>query len=273
MKTLRGRTAFVTGAASGIGRAIALALAAEGVNLILSDRNAEGLAATERDAAALGVDVMSALCDLTRPDDITAMLDRLFSDRPLHILVNCAGIALFGQQRTMREADWRALMAVNLLAPIQITTHLMDVLARSEEAHIVNIASILGLVPWRQLAAYQASKFGLVGFTLGMRNDYHRHNFGVSAVCPGLVQTPMTDLEGAQTHGRPPRLPAWVFTTPEHIARATIRAIRHDKGLVVVPALARVVWRLNRLFPGLIRLVGREGWRSRGPILPPDNGS
>jgi 3-oxoacyl-[acyl-carrier protein] reductase len=271
MKTLRGRTAFVTGAASGIGRAIAIALAREGVNLVLSDHDADGLASAQSDATKLGVSATVAMCDLTQPAEITEMLDRLFSTGPLHILVNCAGIALYGQQRSVSDGDWRNLMAVNLLAPMQITTHLINVLGRSDEAHIVNMSSIFGLVPVRGLAAYQASKYGLVGFTLAVRNDYHRNNFGVSVICPGLVRTPMVEPDGpSKIYVKMPRIPAWVFTTPERVAEVTVNAIKRDKGLVVITFAARMMWYLNRFFPGLVDLLNREGWRSRGAIIPQD---
>ena len=271
MKTLRGRTAFVTGAASGIGRAIAIALAREGVNLVLSDHDADGLASAQSDATKLGVSATVATCDLTQPAEITELLDRLFSTGPLHILVNCAGIALYGQQRSVSDSDWRNLMAVNLLAPMQITTHLINVLGRSDEAHIVNMSSIFGLVPVRGLAAYQASKYGLVGFTLAVRNDYHRNNFGVSVICPGLVRTPMVEPDGpSKIYAKIPRIPAWVFTTPERVAEVTVNAIKRDKGLVVITLAARVMWYLNRFFPGLVDLLNREGWRSRGAIIPQD---
>jgi 3-oxoacyl-[acyl-carrier protein] reductase len=269
MKILRGRTAFVTGAASGIGRAIAMALAREGVNLVITDRDDAGLALTQQEAERESVSVTGIVCDLTQPDQIADMLDRQFSDAALHILVNCAGMVFYGQQRAMSDADWRNIIAVNLMAPMQITTRLIATLSRADEAHIVNMASFLGLVPTRRLSAYQASKYGLVGFTLALRNDYHRKNFGVSVICPGFVKTPMLAQTG-QSEAPPsgPKIPAWLCTTPEHIAEVTIRAIKRDKGLVVITAFAHAMWRLNRFLPGLVDFLNREGWRSRGPILP-----
>jgi short-subunit dehydrogenase len=272
MKVLRGRTAFVTGAASGIGRAIAIALARESVNLVITDRDAAGLALTEQEAQRAGVvAVTSILCDLTQPERISEMLDRLVSDGPLHILVNCAGLAFYGQQRSMNDADWRNIIAVNLMAPMQITTRLIATLARADEAHIVNMASFLGLIPTRRLAAYQASKYGLVGYTLALRSDYYRKNFGVSVICPGFVTTPMLRQTGqSKTPAWGPKIPAWLCTTPEHIAEVTIRAIKRDKGLVIITAVAHLMWRFNRFFPGLVDYLNREGWRSRGPIIPAD---
>jgi 3-oxoacyl-[acyl-carrier protein] reductase len=272
MKILRGRTAFVTGAASGIGRAIALALAREGVDLVIADINAAGLADTEQEAAQLGVKVTGVVCDLTQPEEISRTLDRLFSSGPLHILVNCAGIALYGPQRSIADRDWRNLMAVNLLAPMQITTLLINRLARSDEAHVVNVSSLFGLIPFRGMAAYQASKYGILGFTLAMRNEYYRKNFGVSVICPGFVQTPMVETSGdgpSKMYAKPPKLPAWLCTTPERVADVTVNAIKRDKGLVLITPLTHLAWRLNRFLPGLVDFLNRERWRPRGPIVPP----
>ena len=269
MKVLRGRTAFVTGAASGIGRAIALRLAREGVNLVLTDRSADGLAATMRDAQALGVSATSAVCDLTRPTDISAMLEQHFADAPLHILVNCAGLTWYGHQHSAPRDMWQDVMAVNLLAPMQITTELLPRLLAADEAHIVNVASMLGVAPGRKLVAYTASKHGLVGFTMAMRADYHRSYFGLSAICPGFVKTPMLALEGAcETGGSHPTIPDWLSTTPDHIAEVALDAIRRDRGLVLVTAAAKLLWWLNRLSPALLDYLNREGWRQRGRIEP-----
>jgi 3-oxoacyl-[acyl-carrier protein] reductase len=109
-----------------------------------------------------------------------------------------------------------------------------------------------------------------VGFTLAIRNDYHRKNFGVSVICPGLVKTPMVELDGpSRIYSKLPKIPASLYTTPDRVAEATIDAIKRDRGLVLVTLLAHVLWRLNRFFPGLVDLLNREGWRSRGPIIPP----
>jgi 3-oxoacyl-[acyl-carrier protein] reductase len=271
MKTLRGRTALVTGAASGIGRAIAAALAREGVNLVITDRDAARLALTQAEAERAGVGVTSIVCDLTQPERIAEMLDRLVADAPLHILINCAGLTFYGPPWAASDAEWRDVMAVNLMAPMQIATKLIPAMSRADEAHVVNIASFLGLVPTRRLAAYQASKYGLVGFTLALRSDFHRKNFGFSVICPGFVKTPMLEQIG-RSDARPTghRVPGWLCTTPEHIADVTIRAIKRDKGLVIVTAVAHVTWRLNRFLPGLVDFLNRQAWRSRGPIVPDD---
>jgi 3-oxoacyl-[acyl-carrier protein] reductase len=111
----------------------------------------------------------------------------------------------------------------------------------------------------------------LVGFTLAMRNDYHRGNFGVSVICPGMVKTPMVDPGGpSKIYSKMPRIPGWLFTTPERVAQATVDAIKRDRGLVIVTFAAHLMWYLNRFFPGIVDLLNREGWRSRGAIIPQD---
>jgi 3-oxoacyl-[acyl-carrier protein] reductase len=140
----------------------------------------------------------------------------------------------------------------------------------ADEAHILNICSFAGLVPLKRLAAYQASKYGLVGFTLALRNDYQRDNFGVTALCPGFVRTPMLgNVKDLEIHRSAPVPPAFISTTAEAVAAKALAAIRHNQGLVVVTLFARMTWWMNRLSPGLVDWLSREGWRRRGKIEPP----
>jgi 3-oxoacyl-[acyl-carrier protein] reductase len=271
MRIIRGRKAIVTGAASGIGRAIALALAAEGADLFLIDRDADALAEVAREVANRPGAAAIAICDLADPADITIALGRmraLWSE--LNIVVNCAGVACYGLFGETGEEAWRRTMAVNLTAPMQIVHEVLDMLLRAEEAHILNVCSFLGLVPARRVPVYQASKHGLVGFTLGLRADYQRDDFGVTALCPGFVRTPLLDnLTDPQPQRSPPAPPAYLSTTPEAVATAAIAAIRKNRGLVVLTPLAKAAWWLARLSPAFVDWGLREGWRRRGRIPPP----
>jgi len=271
MRIIRGRKAVVTGAASGIGRAIAVALAAEGADLFLIDRDAERLANAVGEAAGYGVEVIAAVCDLMIPAEITRALTaaRTTWDR-IHILANCAGTICYGPYHLTADEAWRNTMAVNLLAPMQIIHELLPTLIAAEQAHILNVCSIAGLVPSKRLPVYQASKYGLVGLTLALRNDYHRDNFGVTALCPGFVRTPMlTHLKDPEAHRQAPILPAFISTTPEAVAATAIAAIRHNRGLVVITPLAMLAWWMARLCPSLFDWINREGWRRRGKIVLP----
>jgi 3-oxoacyl-[acyl-carrier protein] reductase len=268
MKTIRGKKALVTGAASGIGRALALALAQQGADLYLLDLDGQQLEATARDARLSGTEVITRVCDLCDPAEISAAVASVLATwKGLDILVNNAGIAYYGPTHNMTGAQWHRIMAVNLLAPIQLARELIPTFADRDESHILNVCSVFGLVPQRKVTAYQTSKFGLVGFTAALRAEYARGGIGVTALCPGLVRTPM--LESADKglpDKRLPLPPRWLMTTPEHVAAVSIAAIRRNRGLVVVAPLAHVMWWVMRLSPRLVDWISREGWRGRRKI-------
>jgi short-subunit dehydrogenase len=265
MKVIRGRTALVTGAAFGIGRAIAFALAREGANLCLFDLDDENLARTASEAEKFGIAVTTRHCDLSEPAQINAAVTALMAGgEPIHILVNNAGLAYYGPTHEMSAEQWDEIMAVNLLSPIQLVRELLPMLAAQEEAHIVNVCSLFGLATLRKGAAYQASKFGLVGFTAALRAEYNRPEFGVTALCPGFVRTAMLDRFATGTPQQTRhKIPDWITISPDDVAARTVRAIRRNEGLVVIPAMARLLWRLARLSPGLMDLLTREAWRRR----------
>jgi 3-oxoacyl-[acyl-carrier protein] reductase len=279
MKIIRGKKALVTGAASGIGRAIALALAEEGADLYLIDIDAAGLAGTAGEVASRGVEVATAVCDLREPPQISAAVrDVLARWGGLNILINNAGVLFYGPTHRMSDEQWNRVLSVNLAAPIQLARELLPALLRSRDAHLVNVCSIFGLVGSRNVAAYQTSKFGLIGFTEALRTEYSGRSFGVTAICPGFVSTPMMErVTGGEPEvngraGKPPTPPpGWIFTSPEKVARKTIAAMRHNRGLVIVTPAARLLWWLKRQFPGAVDWVSREGWRNKGPVeLDPD---
>jgi 3-oxoacyl-[acyl-carrier protein] reductase len=268
MRTIRGKKAFVSGAASGIGRAIALALAREGADLYLIDIDAANLEAAASEAQHHGVAVVTQVCDLCRPEQISAAVTSVLAAwKRLDILVNNAGVAYYGPTHNMTAAQWHRVMSVNLLAPIQLVRELMPILAEQDDAHILNVCSVFGLVPQRKLTAYQTTKFGMVGFTMALRAEYARKGFGVTALCPGLVRTTMLEVaEKGRPDKRLPLPPAWLLTTPEHVAARAIAAIRRNRGIVVVSPLARLMWWAMRYCPRLVDWIGREGWRKRRKI-------
>jgi 3-oxoacyl-[acyl-carrier protein] reductase len=254
VETIRGKKALVTGAASGIGRAIALALAREGADLFLVDIDEPGLRICARDAEALGSRVLTEVCDLSEPAQIDACAVacvRSFS--ALDILVNCAGVLFYGHADEMTAAKWNAVMSVNLLAPIRLVRELLPTLTAQKESHILNVCSVLGLVPVRKLIGYQTTKFALVGFTLALRTEYFAQNVGVTALCPGVVDTPMFQRNG----------PAWfrrllsfgpfsLVVSPDFVARQAVAAIRRNRGIVVVSFGGKILWLIFRLCPTLI---------------------
>jgi NAD(P)-dependent dehydrogenase (short-subunit alcohol dehydrogenase family) len=182
MKTIRGKKAMVTGAASGIGRAIALALARERADLYLMDIDEPRRRISVRDAEALDSTVSFQICDLASPAQISACAAAcLGAFSNLDILVNGAGVFHYGHLGEMATEQWNAAISVNLLAPIQLVRELIPKLAKQRQSHILNVRSILGLVPER---SYQTSKLGLVEFSLALRTGYAAHNVSVTALCP-----------------------------------------------------------------------------------------
>jgi len=264
MQIIRGKKALVTGAASGIGRALALALAGEGADLYLIDIDGTKLAETAHAAQRFGVSVTTSICDLRRPAEITATVRSVLSGWGApNILVNNAGAAYYGATHDMTAEQWEAIIGLNLLAPIQLVRELLPTLLAQDEAHVVNVCSIFGLVPLRKGAAYQTSKFGLVGLSAALRAEYGR-DIGVTALCPGFVRTPLLDTFATGTPGQKRHaIPTWLCASPEQVAAAAIRAIRRNTGLVVITPAARLLWWIARLSPGLLDWVTRQGWRKR----------
>jgi short-subunit dehydrogenase len=235
----------VTGAASGIGRALAHALAREKVELTLVDRDEEGL---ETVASELEGARVHTLCfDLAQESAVAACAsDVLAGGHALHMLVNNAGTAWYGPTRSMPAEDYERVLAVNLLAPVRLTQRLLPTLLAQDEAHVVNVCSIAGLVALRRLAAYSTSKFGLVGYSEALASEYGRR-LGVTAVCPGFVETSMLDTTQAS------RPPAFVTTRPEIVAAKALRGVRRNRRLVLVSPLARALWWTKRFSPEWLR--------------------
>jgi short-subunit dehydrogenase len=262
MKILRDKKALVTGAASGIGRAVALALARQGVDLYLIDIDAERLAAAAGEAERSGIAVLTHVCDLSDATQITGAVKALLAAwNRLDILVNNAGTVYYGPTHKMSAEHWNRVLSINLLAPIQLVRELLPTLTAQQEAHIVNISSIFGLVPMRKIAAYQTSKFGLVGFSAALRAEYGRNGCGVTALCPGFVRTAMIEDFVDADREQPLRIPSWLCTSAEKVADEAIRAIRKNKALVVISPMARLFWWLARFSPRLFDWIVRQGWR------------
>jgi 3-oxoacyl-[acyl-carrier protein] reductase len=275
MRVIRGKKALITGAASGIGRAIALALAKEGADVFLVDINEDGLADVAREIGSHGTKVVTATCDLSDPAQIEALVANLRRRwNGLNILVNNAGITYYGHTHLMTGTQWNKLLAVNLLAPITLTHQLLPLLLSANEAHILNVCSMFGLATWRKIAAYQTSKFGLVGFSAALRAEYCSDSFGVTALCPGFVRSSLLESGETDRTDRELAVPAWICASAEQTAATAIRAIQRNRGVVLVTPAAHFYWRLARFFPALVDWLTREGWRRRGrPKISSDRDS
>ncbi|MFE3293195.1 SDR family oxidoreductase [Rhodococcus sp. NPDC059234] len=242
MKDLRGKKCLITGAGSGIGRATALAVAAEGGELFLTDINAAGLAETvDMVGRAGGTVVESRVLDVSDYDAVTAWArDVDAAHGSLDVVMNVAGISAWGTVENLEHRHWKSMVDVNLMGPIHVIENFVPPMVRAGRGgHLVNVSSAAGLLalPWH--AAYSASKFGLRGVSEVLRFDLKRHGIGVSLVVPGGVKTPLVGtVQIAGVDRDDPRVQKMVHrfekraVTPEKVADCIVRGIKRDRYLV-----------------------------------------
>ncbi|MFV9633638.1 SDR family oxidoreductase [Mycobacterium neumannii] len=247
---------FLTGAASGIGRATALKLAAEGAELYLTDRDAEGLEKTVADARALGAEVAEyRALDISDYDAVVAFADDIHSRHPaMDIVMNIAGVSAWGTVSTLTHQHWKSMVDINLMGPIHVIEAFVPrMVAAGTGGHIVNVSSAAGLValPWH--AAYSASKFGLRGMSEVLRFDLARHRIGVSVVVPGAVKTPLVQtVQIAGIDREDPRVKKWTdrfsghAVSPERAAECILKGVRRNRFLIYTSADIRALYLFKR---------------------------
>jgi len=266
---LRGRVAVVTGAAGGIGRGIALALARRGCDLALVDIDGAGLAATAAQAETLGVRTSRHVVDVADREAVAALPAAL---RAAHgrvdVLVNNAGVALGGTFEQVSEADFDWLMAINFEAVVRMTRAFLPLLRASDDARIVNISSVYGLVSPPGQSAYSASKFAVRGFSNALRHELEGTRIGVTVAHPGGVATAI-----ARSARAPAGVPAEEIALRRAASEKMLRMAPERAGEIIVLAVerrrARVLVGGDAVVVALIeRLAPVRYWRLLGRLLP-----
>jgi Short-chain dehydrogenases of various substrate specificities len=278
MREVRGRVAAITGAGSGIGRALALELARRGCEVALADRNAEGLDATAAQVGALGVRVSRRTLDVAEPGALAAWAQSVVADHGrVNLIFNNAGVALISPVQGMSEDELRWIMDINFWGVVRGTQAFLPHLQAAGEGHVINVASVFGLMAVPSQGGYNASKFAVRGFTEALRMELELARSPVSAtvVLPGGIRTAIADsaryseaMKALSAHS-PERLKAdfgeVLRTSPERAARVILAGVRRNRRRVLIGADARFIdWLVRWLPAGHQRLVLAASRRALG---------
>ena len=267
MRRLHGLTALVTGAGSGIGRATSLALAREGVRVHAADIDSESSASVAAEIAAEGGSAQSHAVDVADPVAMAALADALRADgERIGILVNSAGILATGPAEEIELAEWQRTFGVNVFGAVHTIRAFAPAMLERGAGHIVNVASLAGLVPFPFVAPYTASKFALVGMSEAMGLELAHRGVTVTAVCPGAVRTALYTAKPMNLPGNAREKVVDLIDRgampPERIARDIVRAVRKRRALVVRAGATRPLWTIYSLAPRLLLWLGRT-WIGR----------
>jgi NAD(P)-dependent dehydrogenase (short-subunit alcohol dehydrogenase family)/pimeloyl-ACP methyl ester carboxylesterase len=264
-----GQLVVVTGAASGIGKATALAFAQTGARVVAVDRDAEGAARTADAARRAGApDAWPETVDVSDAEAMEKFAARTADAHGVpDVVVNNAGIGLAGSFLDTTPEDWKQVLDVNLWGVIHgCRLFGRQMVERGQGGHIVNTASAAAFQPSRALPAYSTSKAAVLMLSECLRAELAPHGIGVSAICPGLVNTAITasarhtgvsEEEQERRRARSAKLYSRRNYPPEKVARAIVRAVQRDTAVVPVTPEARGARLLSRLSPGALRALAR----------------
>ena len=261
MQSFKNKVALVTGASSGIGEAIAVALAREGATVILTARDKAKLEDVRQQCIKAGGDAWVHAAEVSDEKQMEALADAVHAKHPaLDILINNAGVVMGGFTWEVESADWHRLHDINVMGVVHgIRAFVPKMIARRQGGHIVNMASVSGLVGTRGMGTYSASKFAVIGLSESLRMELHRNKIGVSVVCPGYVKTPIQSkvkmvgtLDTPQGRERVEREFSKTTLMPEAVADRTLRAIRRNEFIASIGREAVMVRLLKRWAPSLL---------------------
>jgi NAD(P)-dependent dehydrogenase (short-subunit alcohol dehydrogenase family) len=263
MRSFSGKVAAITGAGSGIGRALALELAQRGAHLALSDVNATTLAETAAACESFGGLVTVATVDVARRDVVEAWADQAARDHgKVNLVFNNAGVALAGTLEGVSLDDFEWLMGIDFWGVVYGTKAFLPHLRASSEGHVVNISSVFGITAAPLQGTYNAAKFAVRGFTEALRLELELTNAPVSATCvhPGGIQTNIardarysSSMGALVSNEQASRLAfeKLFITSPESAAKTILRAVQRNRRRVLVGVDAHVLDLLVRLAPAL----------------------
>jgi NAD(P)-dependent dehydrogenase (short-subunit alcohol dehydrogenase family) len=258
--------ALVTGAASGIGRETALALGRAGADLVVCDVNEVGLEETAAALRGLGRQVLARRVDVAQRGEMEGLAAEVHREREaVDILVNNAGVALGGGFLDTTLEDWDWIVAINLRGVVHGCHFFVPpMVTRGRGGHVVNVSSAAGYVASAPLAAYSTTKFAVLGLSEALRDELRPHGIGVTAVCPGLINTPITQSARLRGPGATPEARAALVEVyrrrnygPERVAANLMKAIARNRAVAPISPEAWLMYFLKRACPGLTARLNR----------------
>ncbi len=228
MQNLTGKTALITGAGRGIGRATAIAFAKEGINVGLVGRTAANLEEVAKELSQYGVNVTMATADVSDNESVIAAVEHVKAELgPIDILINNAGIGKFGNFLELSPEEFKNIIDVNLMGVYYVTRAVLPEMIERQAGDIINISSTAGQKGAPVTSAYSASKFGVLGLTESLMLEVRKHNIRVSALTPSTVATDLA-IESNLTDGNPDKV-----MQPEDLAEVMVMQLKlHPRILV-----------------------------------------
>ena len=258
MPKLKDRVALVTGAASGIGRALCEQLAVDGAFVVVTDINADG---AEQVAAAIrqrGGRAEAVALDVSREADFERVVaDCVAAHGRLDYLFNNAAVAIVGEFRDGNVPDFRRVVDVNLFGVVHGTLAAYRVMLRQGFGHIVNLSSLVGLMPTPILTAYSTTKWAIIGFSTAVRAEAAGLGVKVSVACPGLVRTDMGEHNvywNVRKEDHLAQLPLRWAEEPAAVAKGILRGVARNQAIILFPFSMRVTWWIYRACPWMFTL-------------------
>jgi NAD(P)-dependent dehydrogenase (short-subunit alcohol dehydrogenase family) len=271
MKNFNDKNVLITGAGSGIGQQTALAFAKLGANLWLADLNEEGNQETATQIQALGGRASTFRCDVADPESVEQLALAVHREiEAVDVLINNAGIGASGRFLDTKLASWKKVMDVNLMGVVHgchyFLPNMVEVAKadKSRAGHVVNLSSLAGYVAAAEMSIYATSKFAVFGFSESLRSDMKAHGIGVSAICPGIINTPIvanTLVEGALAEDKEAHEKVIEFYkkrnySPAQVADRIVAAVKKNRGVQPVSPESWVMYYAKRFLPGIVAMLG-----------------
>jgi NAD(P)-dependent dehydrogenase (short-subunit alcohol dehydrogenase family) len=263
------KIAVITGGASGIGRALAELLAKGGADVVLADLNGPAAEEAAQAISASGGKARGATLDVRDPAAVKALIDETVARAGrIDYLFNNAGVITMGEARDITPDDWRTILDVNLYGVVHGVQAAYPIMVRQGSGHIVNTASMAGLMPNAFQIPYATSKYAVFGLSTSLRLEGADLGVRVSVVCPGFIDTPILQSRMVKMN----RDAYWkaVPTRPmpaATCARLILDGVRRNRGVITIAWYACFFWWLDRLFPGLMHALTRVSVRRMRRLL------